>query len=194
MSISHGKQEEGTVVSHVNEAFIAMQDWPHWAEIQRGAQKEYGMTVEAFYNVLPEYQRFMALNAGYRGLGMLSEQVDQIWHSHILNTIRYREYCDHYIGRFVDHLPCSSYELYGFSSDEAQRSICKEPPATCTDPFPAPPDPSPVPPKVAQYERIQTSILEGSPLFVSAYTRIYGHTPPDHIWERMSFVADGIAS
>ena len=161
-----------------------MQEWPHWGEIARGAQKE-GMTEEAFSQALPEFQRFMALVSGYPGLGMLSEQVDQVWHALILNTVRYREFCQEFIGRFVDHLPCSSYELYGIS----ETSICKTPPSSCTDPYPAPPDPSPVP---KRQEALRYAIENGSLRFLEAYRETFEVEPDAAIWQRATLV-DGIA-
>jgi hypothetical protein len=165
----------------------AMQTWPHWSEIARGAEKEYKLSQEEFDRILPEFQRFMALLQAFPGLGMLSEKVDVLWHSLILNTARYREFCSLYIGRFVDHLPCSSYELYGFSG---MSSICEEPPATCTDPWPAPPDPSPEPePKPDDMHAI---IEQGSSRFVAAYTTVFGVAPDVAVWPRVALV-DAIA-
>jgi hypothetical protein len=178
---------EGTSAQRVHALLAQMQAWPHWSEIALGAQKEYGMSEQEFSTVLPEFQRFMALSAEYRGLGMLGERPDVIWHSLILNTGRYREYCQTFMGRFVDHLPCSSYGFYGVG--DAQADMCKEPPATCMDPWPAPPDPSPVPPKRGNMHQ---SILEGAPRFVAAYTEVFGHAPDVAIWPRAALV-DGIA-
>src|SRR5690348_16906048 len=76
----------------------AIQAWPHWHEIMLGAQKEYGLTPEQFAERLPEYQRFLALCSAYPGIGMTSEAIDQLWHSHILNTHRYEEFCRDVIG------------------------------------------------------------------------------------------------
>jgi hypothetical protein len=179
-------QHTSNTTKQVYETLQAMQSWPHWLEIARGAEKEYGMSQEEFYRILPEFQRFMALLKAFPGLGMLSEKVDMLWHSLILNTARYREFCSLYIGRFVDHLPCSSYELYGFSQD----SQCKEPPATCTDPWPAPPDPSPVPDEMVP--DMHTVIVQGAPRFVHLYTRIFGCAPDPVIWPRTSLV-DAVA-
>ena len=127
-------------IQQVFETFTGMQAWPHWREIAGGAAKEYGVSQVEFEQVLPEYQRFMALSVAFPGLGMLGPRIDILWHSHILNTIRYASFCTEYMGRFVHHLPCSSYEIYGVPG-EAQAGICNEPPATCMDPWPAPPDP-----------------------------------------------------
>ncbi len=178
-------------VQKAQEAFTAMQAWPHWSEIARGAEKEYGISRQEFDSLLPEYQRFMALSAAFPGLGMLGPRVDILWHSHILNTVRYREFCDQCVGRVVNHLPCSSYELYGIGP---QAGICNEPPATCEDPWPAPPDPSPVPPEPEpelnplQHAQMRQAILDASPRFVAAYIQTFGYVPPLEFWPRTALV------
>lgn len=180
-------------VQKASETFMAMQTWPHWHEIALGAQKEYGMSEQEFALLLPEYQRFMALSAAFPGLGMLGPRVDVLWHSHILNTIRYREFNEQYIGRTINHLPCSSYELYGLSLRDAS-GICNEPPATCEDPWPAPPDPSPIPPdpepelNPIQHAQMRQAILDASPRFVTAYTQTFGCPPPLEFWPRAALV------
>lgn len=35
----------------------------------------------------------------------ITEDVDAIWHAHILHTRRYRQDCKTYVGHFVDHDP-----------------------------------------------------------------------------------------
>src|SRR5215813_13464826 len=107
---SQAKLKEST--SRVLNAFEGIRRWEHWHEIQLCAQKEYVISADEFYRLLPEYQRFMALTAGYEGIGMLSVEVDKLWHAHILNTKRYYDFCQQYLGRIVHHLPCSSYALY----------------------------------------------------------------------------------
>src|SRR5215472_5106866 len=104
--------------SKVLSTFAAIQRWEHWHEIQLCAQKEYAMSVEEFYRLLPEYQRFIALAAGYEGIGMLSTEVDKLWHAHILNTKRYYDFCQQYLGHMVHHLRCSSYVLYGCNATD----------------------------------------------------------------------------
>jgi hypothetical protein len=184
MAIDVMQHTSNEQVKQVYKTLSAMQSWPHWSEIARGAEKEYGMTQEEYAGILPEFQRFMSLLKVFPGLGMLSERVDIVWHSLILNTARYREFCSQYIGRFVDHLPCSSYDLYGFPQ---KGEICEEPPSTCYGPNPPPPDPSPVP-----SEYIHTVISQCSPQFVAFYTSVFGAAPDLEIWPRVSLV-DGVA-
>lgn len=84
----------------------AIQAWPHWEEIGKVAKKEYGVEEEQFKALLPEYQQFMGLIiVGYHGLGMFSADIDRIWHSHILSTHRYQDFCESLHGQFIHHIP-----------------------------------------------------------------------------------------
>jgi hypothetical protein len=47
------------------------------------------------------YLRFLASAGGEA----LNEDIDAIWHEHILHTKRYREDCEALAGGFVDHFP-----------------------------------------------------------------------------------------
>jgi hypothetical protein len=84
----------------------AIQNWEYWDDIRTGTEIEYGMTSEEFDELLPEYQKFMALVAqGYTQLGMFSSGVDKIWHAHILNTVLYEQFCIQIYGKMIHHVP-----------------------------------------------------------------------------------------
>ncbi|HKY84967.1 MAG TPA: hypothetical protein VJ160_09105 [Anaerolineales bacterium] len=56
-----------------------------------------------------EFKRYMALvGLGYRSLGMLSPEVDEVWHAFILFTREYAEFCQAAFGSFVHHVPRTS--------------------------------------------------------------------------------------
>lgn len=127
------------------EALLAIHSWKYWDEIQLGAEKEYGMTGAEFERLLPEYCKFMGLIAlGHTGLPMFSDQVDKIWHAHILNTLRYEQFCTEIFGRMIHHIP-------NLHSNESEYEIaihnCIEPGPSCKEPEPGPsckePDPDP---------------------------------------------------
>lgn len=44
-----------------------------------------------------------------------SDSVDQMWHTFILFTKDYRDFCDSYIGRFIDHDPIGGADTEPFS-------------------------------------------------------------------------------
>jgi hypothetical protein len=133
------------------------------------------MSAAGFYRLLPEYQRFIALTAGYEGIGMLSAEVDKLWHAHILNTKRYYDFCQQYLGRIVHHLPCSSYILYGYKAND-QSLLCNIPP-TCN---------------VVNYDEsvseIQATILTAAESFYQAYKECYGIVPSPDVWERLTLL------
>lgn len=56
-----------------------------------------------------EFKRYMALvGLGYRGLGMLSPEVDEVWHAFILFTREYAAFCQNAFGTFIHHVPRTS--------------------------------------------------------------------------------------
>jgi hypothetical protein len=158
----------------------AIQAWPDWEQIALCAQKEYDISPEQFQARLPEYQRFLALCAFYPGIGMTSELIDQLWHSHILHTILYEAFCASIIGHKVHHFPCSSYTLYGIDPPTAEDdcTTCELPtiPKTCYNKRS---------PEEA-WEETRRSILEGSQRFAQAYTEVFGEPPNRLIWGRTS--------
>jgi hypothetical protein len=172
--LSQAKLKQST--SRVLSALEAIQSWGHWHEIQLCAQKEYGMSAEEFYRLLPEYQRFIALSAGYQGVGMLSAEVDKLWHAHILNTKRYYDFCQQYLGRIIHHLPCSSYVLYGYAANN-QSLQCNVPPS-CNALNSG-----------ETVSEIQETILTATENFYRAYKECYGIEPSSDVWERLALLS-----
>ena len=170
---SQTKAKEATY--KVVKVFEALQHWEHWHEIQLCAQKEYAMSAEEFYRLLPEYQRFIALTAGYEGIGMLSAEVDKLWHAHILNTKRYYDFCQQYLGRIVHHLPCSSYVLYGYNAND-QSPHCGIPPS-CN-----------VVNSSESISEIRETILTAAESFYQGYKECYGIVPSPDVWERLALL------
>lgn len=107
--------------------------WEHWDTIQRIAEKEYHVPSGEFAKLLPEYQRFLALIAlGHENLGMFSEAVDKLWHSHILHTRLYEAFCQRYIGRLVHHVPNLTKRVT-ICSNEPCQTTCKTPDPHCDE-------------------------------------------------------------
>jgi hypothetical protein len=167
--------------------FSAIQRWRHWYEIQLCAQKEYTMPAKEFYRLLPEYQRFIALTAGYEGIGMLSAQVDKLWHAHILNTKRYYDFCQQYLGRLVHHLPCSSYVLYGYViSEEYPRGNLPLSLPNCGDIAPS----CNAMDSGETFSEIRATILTAAERFYQAYRECYGVMPSADVWERLALLPE----
>ncbi|MBL8399191.1 MAG: hypothetical protein JNL84_13795 [Candidatus Accumulibacter sp.] len=56
-----------------------------------------------------EFRKFLALVLKYDGpLAMIDKRVDEFWHSFILFTPQYRQFCSEVMGFFVDHQPRTS--------------------------------------------------------------------------------------
>lgn len=53
------------------------------------------------------YQNFLYLNKKYGDKCQLppSEEIDEFWHNHILDTKKYRKDCQTIFGRYLDHYP-----------------------------------------------------------------------------------------
>src|SRR6185437_430953 len=52
------------------------------------------------------YRGFLKLRALRPGFALVPTRlIDQVWHTHVLDTAKYRADCDQVFGRFVDHYP-----------------------------------------------------------------------------------------
>jgi hypothetical protein len=153
-----------------------IQSWPHWKEIGQVAEKEYKMSEEKYNSLLPEYQRFITLCCtGYHALGMFSRDVDNIWHSHILSTHRYHEFCNTYNnGELVHHIPQIGPKKGNICT--ACQS-CKGCNATCKN------CQGQAKPGEQEHNSLES--------FIRAYYTEFGEMPSSTIWNIQS--ADGIA-
>lgn len=74
-----------------------------------------------------EFKRYMALvGLGYRGLGMLSPEVDEVWHALILFTREYADFCQQAFGTFIHHVPRTSRTTLSADGAETFRSAYAE--------------------------------------------------------------------
>lgn len=65
-----------------------------------------GWTLEQVTQAINQYRRFLFLHHRHPNLPLVpSRVVDQVWHTHILDTAKYREDCNLLFGRFIDHYP-----------------------------------------------------------------------------------------
>lgn len=64
------------------------------------------------------YRRFLYMCATENALTIPSNDVDEFWHAHILDTEKYASDCEQAIGRFVHHFP-----YIGMRSDEDQQVL-----------------------------------------------------------------------
>ena len=70
-------------------------------------QKDYNYSNEDMLILEKELKRYLALSTikPNDGTGMFSGDVDNLWHSFILFTHEYADFCHKHIGFFVHHIP-----------------------------------------------------------------------------------------
>jgi hypothetical protein len=68
--------------------------------------RTFGRTDDESQACFEAWKQFMAVSA-VRGGGnsVPSGPIDEMWHTALVFTSTYREFCDEYVGRFVDHNP-----------------------------------------------------------------------------------------
>src|SRR5438067_2444784 len=107
---------------------------------------------------------------------MFSAEVDKSWHTHILNTLRYEEFCITVIGKKIHHMPNLK------AVPESKEPDCIEPGPSCKEPDPSPscrePDPNPSCREAPVSSHNRTYTVEQ---FRRAYTSAYGPIPED-VW------------
>lgn len=64
------------------------------------------LTLEQATYAIEQYRRFLFLHYSFPNqLLVPSQDIDLVWHCHILDTTKYREDCEFLFGRFIDHHP-----------------------------------------------------------------------------------------
>jgi hypothetical protein len=64
------------------------------------------------------YRCFLKLCVLHPGITLVpTRQLDHVWHTHLLDTAKYRADCDHAFGRFMDHFP-----YFGFRGKDDRRA------------------------------------------------------------------------
>jgi hypothetical protein len=80
-----------------------------------------GLSLEQVLNNIEGYRQYLFLYHLYPDRILVpSKEIDQVWHTHILDTAKYREDCDLLFGRFIDHWP------YFGLADEADRAALEQ--------------------------------------------------------------------
>lgn len=67
---------------------------------------EVGLSLELADRGVARYRMFLKLCAMYPDCSIVpTAEIDHVWHTHILDTVKYRYDCDRIFGRFLDHFP-----------------------------------------------------------------------------------------
>ena len=90
-----------------------------------GDEKKTGLAkLLGFGGATLEFKRFLALPVLYPGQQEFSFvpslRLDDLWHAFILNTPRYRAFCERVYGQYLDHVPAKSRK-------ETERTIYRGP-------------------------------------------------------------------
>jgi hypothetical protein len=97
-----GKTRMQTLAHTRTEAIV---EWSHEPIVERYARGT-GTSREESLACFTAWKQFMAVSA-LRGAGnsVPSGPIDEMWHTALMFTKPYREFCDTRVGRFVDHNP-----------------------------------------------------------------------------------------
>lgn len=66
---------------------------------------DYGASREEAEKCFTELKRFLLVCAVKTGYKVTSQPIDSMWHTFLLFTKAYKEFCEEYLGRFVNHEP-----------------------------------------------------------------------------------------
>ena len=67
---------------------------------------ETSMTVEEVDELIEKYRRFLKLRAMYPEKSIVpTKEIDEVWHAHILDTVKYADDCEVCFGYFLHHFP-----------------------------------------------------------------------------------------
>jgi hypothetical protein len=88
------------------------------ASVRAKLQEKMGWSAQQALHVEGDYKRFLYALAHKRQEDILSpptQEVDEFWHQHILDTRKYRDDCQTVFGHYVDHTP-------GLEADKQKRA------------------------------------------------------------------------
>src|SRR5437764_15253816 len=66
---------------------------------------DYGVSNEEAKRSFAAFKEFMVVCAVKPGPKVTSEPIDRMWHTFLLFTKDYRNFCEEYLGRFINHEP-----------------------------------------------------------------------------------------
>lgn len=94
---------EEVAVDHAQE-FLANYDFSY---VQYRLMKIEHWSERSAAKILQQYKNFLYLQKKYSDQQHItpSLEIDEVWHAHILYTKDYAEFCQHFFGRFLHHVP-----------------------------------------------------------------------------------------
>lgn len=94
----------------IRNKLMKIQHFDFTAVMSRVAKENPSWSTDRLATALSEYQKWMAICASVSAgvvCGMCSEDVDSVWHAHILYTKHYAHFCGEVAGHFIHHEPTS---------------------------------------------------------------------------------------
>ena len=73
--------------------------------VVRRYMKDYGASKEMAEKCFRELTRSLLVCAIKPGPKITSQSIDEMWHTFLLFTKSYKEFCEEYLGRFINHEP-----------------------------------------------------------------------------------------
>jgi len=71
-------------------------------------QNGYGWTRQQAFRAIERYKTFLFISSLYPQTVLVpTQEIDHVWHCHILHTRKYRQDCEMLFGYFIDHEPAS---------------------------------------------------------------------------------------
>lgn len=91
-------------------------------EIRERILKEEAIAPDRVDEAILEFRKyFMLIALGNTGLGMTSKEVDEVWHTFILFTISYMDFCNDVFGTYLHHQPNTSINPLPSNSGQKMR-------------------------------------------------------------------------
>jgi hypothetical protein len=81
----------------------------------RTALRHHRLTTEQIEYIEQKYRRFLFLCGTHARAVIPTQDVELLWHPHILDTMKYREDCQEVFGFFLDHYP-----YFGLNGDQIE--------------------------------------------------------------------------
>lgn len=77
-----------------------------FSQVKAKILKDGRLSEELVDEAINEFRKYLILILlGYKGIGMISKEVDEVWHTFILFTRDYAAFCEDVFGYFVHHQP-----------------------------------------------------------------------------------------
>ena len=78
---------------------------------------DHGGTMSDARDRFEALKQFMIVCSVKPGIKVTSAEIDDMWHTFLLFTIQYREFCSDWLGRFIEHEPfeAAQPEYYGIT-------------------------------------------------------------------------------